>query len=198
MYPLRFVRASGLATFLLGAVTVHAAPVPERAHFCAGCHGPGGVGDPRAGVPRLAGLPAPYLMRQLDAFVSGERKSPLMTPVAGLLAPEERGSLARYYAALPPAQDRPLPGGSGRRLAERGDPQRGLPPCNACHGSEAGPRAAETPSLLGQPARYLARQLRAWRLGHRGSERTGPMTGIARKLTDEEIESIAAYYAGGS
>jgi len=139
-----------------------------------------------------------YLVRQLEAFASGARSNPLMSPVADLLGADQREALARHYAALPAPPADTLPGGSGGRLARSGDPERGLPPCEACHGAAARRRLHDVPPLAGQPARYLARQLRAWCRGLRGSEATGPMAGIARKLTSAEIESLAAFYGGGS
>jgi len=164
--------------------------------FCDGCHGEGGRGDAHAGIPRLAGLPARYLERQLEAFRSGERTSPLMSPVAELLGPEDGEALAGHYAALPTPPAAVLPAGSGKRLARSGDPTRGLAPCDACHAPAARLRGEDIPVLVGQPARYLARQLRAWRSGRRGRPGLGPMPGIAAKLSEAEIESVAAYYAG--
>jgi cytochrome c553 len=171
---------------------------PVHLRLCEGCHGEAGAGDARTGVPRLAGLPAGYLVRQLEAFASGARSNPLMTPVAELLDSKQREALARHYAALtgPPATA-PPPDGSGRELAQRGDPGRGLPPCAACHGVQARARWKDVPPLEGQPASYLTRQLQAWRLGRRGGAAGEPMTEIARRLTGAEIEAVAAFYAGG-
>jgi cytochrome c553 len=39
---------------------------------CAGCHGQKGEGNPQAGFPRLAGLPAPYIIKQLEDFARDE------------------------------------------------------------------------------------------------------------------------------
>ena len=50
------------------------------------------------------------------------------------------------------------------RLVERGDPARGLPACNSCHGGNAG-GPIETPTLSHQNREYLARQLQAFRDG---------------------------------
>ena len=40
---------------------------------CGACHGARGQGNPALGTPRLIGLPAPYIARQLAAFKSGQR-----------------------------------------------------------------------------------------------------------------------------
>jgi len=41
--------------------------------ICSSCHGSNGLGNEPLGAPRLAGLPAAYLARQLAAFQSGQR-----------------------------------------------------------------------------------------------------------------------------
>jgi len=41
--------------------------------ICSACHGSNGSGNEALGAPRLAGLPVPYLARQLAAFKSGQR-----------------------------------------------------------------------------------------------------------------------------
>ncbi len=60
-------RATGTAT----AVTDNG-----RNYFnaiCSACHGSSGLGNEALGAPRLTGLPAAYLARQLAAFKSGQR-----------------------------------------------------------------------------------------------------------------------------
>jgi cytochrome c553 len=46
--------------------------------------------------------------------------------------------------------------------------------------------------LAGQPAIYLAEQLRAYRNGRRANE---VMAVIARPLTDADIDDLAAWYS---
>jgi cytochrome c553 len=64
--------------------------------------------------------------------------------------------------------------------------------CFACHGPQGQSRNAEYPALAGQPAAYLEAQLRAFASGQRDNPTMGP---LARSLTDEQIRSLAAYYA---
>jgi cytochrome c553 len=45
------------------------------------CHGPGGISQ-TAETPSLAGQPAAFLQWQLVLFRSGNRKSPVMQPMA--------------------------------------------------------------------------------------------------------------------
>ncbi|WP_373456689.1 c-type cytochrome [Cupriavidus taiwanensis] len=65
--------------------------------------------------------------------------------------------------------------------------------CFACHGSHGQSRNAEYPALAGQPAAYLEAQLHAFASGQRDDPTMGP---LASNLTDDQIRSLAAYYAG--
>ncbi|HEV8692298.1 MAG TPA: cytochrome c [Ideonella sp.] len=64
--------------------------------------------------------------------------------------------------------------------------------CAVCHGPLGVANAPDTPHLAGQPASYLAAQLRAFRSGARKHE---VMTLIAKPLTDDDIAQLAAWYA---
>ena len=80
------------------------------------------------------------------------------------------------------------------QLVERGDPARGLPACNSCHGPTAG-GPIETPTLARQNRDYLAAQMRAYKSGGRRNDIYTRMRSVAGKLTDREIDRLAAYYA---
>ena len=64
--------------------------------------------------------------------------------------------------------------------------------CTVCHGPQGLAVAPDTPNLAGQPASYLAEQLRAFRGGQRQHQ---VMTLIAKPLSDDEITQLAAWYA---
>lgn len=68
---------------------------------CQTCHGPAGEGAAQANFPRLAGLGAAYLKRQLDAFADGTRQNASMMPIGKALSMADRTEVAKYYAALP-------------------------------------------------------------------------------------------------
>lgn len=77
----------------------------------------------------------------------------------------------------------------------KGDAQAGRSAagaCAACHGRDGISMAPNAPNLAGQPADYLAEQLRAYRDGERAHEQ---MTLIAQSLEDGEIDDLAAYFA---
>lgn len=162
---------------------------------CASCHGAAGEGQ--ASFPRLAGMDAGYLARQLDAFASGERASAVMAPVANALAPDDREALAQYYAGLPvPA---PAPRGEpdplGARLALHGAWDKGVPACVQCHGPGGRGVGAAFPAIAAQPAGYIASQLKAFRDGQRTNDPLQLMRTPAVRLTDAEIDAVARWFS---
>ena len=64
--------------------------------------------------------------------------------------------------------------------------------CAVCHGPLGISTAPDAPNLAGQPAIYLAAQLRAYRSGARKHEVMGVM---AKPLTDDDITQLAAWFA---
>lgn len=79
--------------------------------------------------------------------------------------------------------------------AAAGDPATGrlrANTCNVCHGANGMGATPDAPHLAGQPALYLAAQLRAFRSGARRHE---IMNVMAKPLSDEDIEHLAAWYS---
>lgn len=71
----------------------------KKAVQCAACHGAEGI-SPGPNWPNLAGQKKEYLIKQLKAFKSGERKDPLMTGQAALLSDADVEELAKYFSEL--------------------------------------------------------------------------------------------------
>ncbi len=168
---------------------------------CATCHGPEARGVAAAGFPRLAGLPAGYLAKQLDDFRSGARLNPVMQPIASALSPEEAKQVAAMLAALPAPRPARLgraetPASLGATLALRGAWERNIPECLACHGPGGSGIGEAFPPLAGQSASYLSAQLGAWRQGTRKNDPNDLMGHIARSLNDDEAKAVAEYFAG--
>ena len=166
---------------------------------CATCHGARGEGS--GDFPHLAGSGAEYLRAQLEAFAAGKRKNPIMQPIAQALSPEQRAQVAAHYAGLPPAAaaaDKAPRDATetGAWLATRGRWADDLPACAQCHGPGGAGVGTSFPGLAGQPAAYLAQQLRAWRSGARPPGPLGLMEAVARKLKEPEIQAVSDYYAG--
>ena len=74
--------------------------------------------------------------------------------------------------------------------AEAGQAKSGT--CVACHGVDGNSVNPEWPSIAGQHAEYIARQLQAFKSGARSNVLMSPM---AAPLSDEDIRDLAAYYA---
>lgn len=163
---------------------------------CATCHGLAGEGDGRES-PRLAGLDAGYLHRQLDDYADGRRDHLVMRTIARRLSDRDRAKVAAYYAGLAPP---PMASGGGNPAGDRlyrfGDPGRGLAACATCHGMRGEGVGAGNPPLAGQPAIYLSAQLKAWREGKRRNDPLGEMREISRRLSPSEVAAVSAYAAG--
>ena len=63
--------------------------------------------------------------------------------------------------------------------------------CAVCHGPLGLSSAPDAPHLAGQPALYIAAQLKAYRSGTRKHE---VMAVMARMLTDDDISNLAAWF----
>lgn len=170
---------------------------PEAAcHTCHGLNGEGNGGD----APRLAGLDPGYLARQLTFFADGMRNHPQMSWIAKHLSTGERVEVSAYYAAMAWAPDQGEPsvdltcGDPGAmRLYHSGDPERGLQPCAICHGDDGEGAGLGNPAIAGQPAPYVAAQLRQWRNGERYGDALGAMRRPSRQLAEAEINPLADY-----
>jgi quinohemoprotein ethanol dehydrogenase len=165
---------------------------------CALCHAFAGSSDSSGTFPRIAGQPASYMAKQLRDLSSGVRLAVTMTPIAQRLTSEEIDDVAAYYASIqtpfPPLPDPdPMLSSRGKSLAESGNAKAGVPPCDTCHSAGGTAQAPTMPYLAGQYAHYTESELQGWQRGSRKNS-AGVMAIIARKLDDQDIASIAAYY----
>ncbi len=65
--------------------------------------------------------------------------------------------------------------------------------CQICHGKGGVSTNPTYPILAGQHAKYLVKQLKAFRSGAR---KDPIMNGMAASLTDQEMEDISAFFEG--
>jgi cytochrome c553 len=63
--------------------------------------------------------------------------------------------------------------------------------CAACHGADGNSSNAAWPSLAGQHASYIYKQLKDFKEGRRNN---ASMTGMVALLNDEDMKNVAAYY----
>jgi cytochrome c553 len=169
---------------------------------CMACHGVDGSGMAAAGNPRLAGLNAAYLQKQLDDFAGGSRTSPMMQATARALSEDERHALAIYYSKQPmaPAPAKiagPMPTADsvGAVLATRGRWSEQVPACVQCHGPGGVGVGEHFPPLAGQSAMYIEAQLRAWKLGTRHNDPLQLMQHLSSALSDQDMRDVAAWFA---
>ncbi|MBA5777752.1 cytochrome c [Stappia sp. F7233] len=76
-----------------------------------------------------------------------------------------------------------------------GDPDAGRKKagmCRTCHGIEGFAKIPIAPHIGGEPASYIAKQLKAFRQGTRTHEM---MTVVAKNLDDQSIADLAAWYS---
>jgi cytochrome c553 len=190
-----------------GTLALIGAGDPDHGAFvalnCAACHGQGGVSTSTL-IPTLAGMDAAVIYKQLDDYRSGKRLWGVMSALAKSLSPQDSADVAAYFAAqrdgLPAIGSNRVPE-SGRSLREAdpaqrlvfaGDPQRGIPPCSACHGP--GGYKLGAPALHGQHAAYIERQLAAFKQGTRENDIFRQMQVIAKQLTQDEMHALAMFY----
>jgi cytochrome c553 len=173
---------------------------------CDHCHGSEGFSNGTS-TPNLAGLDRLAIWKQLEDFRTQKRLSHTMDPIAASLSQRDEADVVAYFARLPIftdpqdnrvfPQSRPDPAHAAMalHLVSFGDGERGIPPCQACHGPVAyGPGV---PSLATQNAEYVLKQLEAFANGTRANDINMPMRTIAGLLTKEERQALAQYFGSG-
>ena len=63
--------------------------------------------------------------------------------------------------------------------------------CTDCHGDD-GKGDEDSPSVIGQRATYFVTAMKAYQSGDRNHKK---MAKVAKKLNDQDLEDLAAYYA---
>lgn len=178
-----------------------------KAAVCGACHGPAGIA-PVPAFPNLAGQQPEYLYWRLVEFKREARPDSPMTPQVANLDDAAMRDLAAYFASLPaPAGGTSdAKNGRGATLYRDGDPSRGAPPCQGCHGASGEGHAWAArdasyrtyPKLRGQHAAYVAQRLRDFHDGkHLSSSSARIMTPVAATLDEDAIQAVAAWIEAG-
>lgn len=193
-----FANAAGAANPVAGKATALQGN-SKGATPCVVCHGEQGAGNAAASFPRLAGLDAGYLAKQLRDFQRGTRKDAVMQPIAKALSQAEIDDVTAYFAAQRPpalaAAADPALLARGARLATSGFWDKDVPACISCHGPAGRGVGANFPALAGQHPSYIAQQLNAWRTGTRDNDPQGLMKGIALRLPAGDIAAVSVYFS---
>lgn len=160
---------------------------------CASCHGATGQ-SAASNFPRLAGQNETYLVKQLQDFASGDRKSPLMKEKVAMMDDRMVRSLAAHYArqqaANTPSEDAQLLA-VGRFVYERGNVYAGLPACLSCH-ETLGRGSASMPRLAGQHPRYIEAQLLRFHQRERSND-SAIMSVVSMRMSQLETKAVAEY-----
>lgn len=160
-----------------------------NAATCAGCHGSDGVSTNPV-WPNLAGQHRDYLVEALKAYKTGARQNAMMSATAKGLSDADVQDLAGHFAALK-AKPAVAAGSAPDRAAGKAKAEA----CAACHGANGVSGNPAWPSLAGQQKDYLVAALKAYKDGARTNEVMG---GMAKGLSDADIEALAAYYSSAS
>ena len=201
--------AAALAVPAASALAAGETPAPQKAAkpdlvkgeasyaaVCAACHAADG-NSTIAANPKLAQQHPEYLVKQLQEFKSGKRKSAVMQGFAASLSDDDMRNMAYWVASKSAkpgfAKDKELVA-LGERIYRGGIADRQIAACAGCHSPNGAGIPAQYPRLSGQHADYTAAQLNMFRDGSRGNSLQ--MTQVAAKLNDKEIKAVSDYIAG--
>ena len=169
---------------------------PANSQSCASCHNADG-NSAIATNPKLAQQHPEYILKQLQEFKSGKRKSAIMKPYASALSDDDMRNVAWFVGSktVKPgfAKEKDLVS-LGEKIYRGGIADRTIPACASCHSPNGAGLPAQYPRLGGQHADYTSAQLVAFRDGVRAN--SPQMAGVAAKLNDREIKAVSDYIAG--
>ena len=159
----------------------------RRTILCASCHGKDGNAI-RPGVPNLAGQNPIYLLDQFQRFADGRRYDFAMSTLSETFSEREKVMLALFYSRLmvKPA-DIGHPGNpvAGKVVYEQ--------MCGVCHGAR-GRGETGFARLAGQRPDYVVKMLNEFR-EHTGRRSNPWMTGVALRMSRQQMNDVAAYIA---
>jgi cytochrome c553 len=165
---------------------------------CETCHGAAGNAPiPGMIAPKLAGLDAQYIVKELHDFKYGRRTFDAMNTLAQGLSEADIQADAEYFAA----QVRTPDDVTDKVLAERGEAiikhgirDQGVPACVNCH-NDGATGTFRYPRLAGQKSDYVINQLTHLKSGERHND-FGFMSRVAMRLSDDQIKAVAEYISG--
>lgn len=189
------IMATPLASWAKG----DAAAGKEKSQVCQGCHGENGNSyGPE--WPNLASQHSSYIIKQIQNFQEGVRINETMNGMVVGLSQQDIEDIAAYFASQP-LQSQELETDvevikTGRKIFKGGNRYTGVPACAGCHGPNGiGNGPAAFPHLAGQKSTYIVKTLKDFQSGARANDINEIMRNIAAKLTDNEINAVAAYMA---
>jgi sulfide dehydrogenase cytochrome subunit len=159
------------------------------ANTCAGCHGTQGAsaGDL---MPTIGGLDKTFLQTAMLEFKTGERASTIMGRIAKGYSDVELKAIASYMAAQPWVSAEVT---VDAKLAAQGKAIH-EDQCKTCHEDGGRVQEDEAPRLAGQWPEYAQLYLEHCRAKGKRCEPRKMGSRVA-KLSDEELQAMAHYYA---
>lgn len=158
------------------------------AYTCNGCHAIPNYKNvyPTYSVPKLRGQRPEYLVAALKAYRSGERSHGTMHSQAASMSDEDMANVSAFLAGAEVLTEskNDVPATARPKASET---------CLACHGTNGVGITPDYPTLSGQHRDYLERALHDYQ---RGGRKNAIMAGMVATLTQEDIEQLAAFYAG--
>lgn len=188
----------------------------EINEVCAGCHGEYGQGGKEGEYPRIAGMPADFIGKQLELFRSRKRPNmPMLQYIDERQMPDEDiFNISHYLANIElntrlPAVDETAPDFDAyARLIESkklmqiprasGDIKKGQKlykkECASCHGKDGyGLHKKAVPLLAGQYTSYLWNQVKKLRARIRIHDEEEPDEELLDDFSDDELTDIFAW-----
>ena len=201
-----------LAALVLAAGAAVAAPKADIAKgkevattICAACH----AADGNSGIamyPKLAAQHSAYIYRQTLDIKEGKRthgSAAVMKPMVMNLSEQDILNVSSFYSKQQPKpgeanpkQNDPVLGG---KIYRGGLVDKKIPACMSCHGPSGagipggGTEIVAYPRLGGQHMAYVVDQMKAYKTGQR---KNAIMEDIAKRLTEEELNSVANFIQG--
>jgi len=190
---------------------------------CSGCHMPDGMGSDALGTPRLAGQIFQFIAKQLDDYATDKREDTvmfIMNANAKGLTPQERLDVAAFISEWPDdsktAEDWPhnretvdasvsdlaelkangVEVGEtylGKAIVNHGIPEKTVAACRSCHDYNGRGVEPMFPAIGQQKYTYIVAQLKQWRDGSRTNDAQAIMRNVAKNMSDEDINNVAAY-----
>ncbi len=121
------------------------------------------------------------------AATTGPRRGAGFAAIVAVLGLLSGRAFAQDGAATPGAE--PVPAAEPQGSVDAGRTKSGT--CAACHGVDGNSANAEWPSLAGQHAQYIVRQLKAFKSGERQNVTMMP---FAQMLSEQDMLDVAAYF----
>jgi cytochrome c553 len=181
-----------LLAFVLVPPAAQAEEVPNA--LCTGCHNEDG-NSTTPEFPKIAGLDAAYITKQINDFKKDKRVSEIMGPMANQIPDKEVPLLAAYFSkqkrTVGVVTDAKL-AAQGQQIYDDGIVSSAVPACSGCHG-ERGEGTDKFPRLAGQHTTYLITQMNNFKNSVRNNDARKVMRAITLRMTEQDMKAAAEY-----